>query len=155
VPGDVRIEIRGARELAGDFDRAARTIPPEVRRLEIGAAYLVVPIAKGLAPVGETGRLRAAIQVAGRQGNAIQFGGTQAPYGPVINFGGTLPRHGTSQRTRVQSQEHIYTAIEIAEFALDQHFERGIIEIVDREIGGRRGRRALAGAGSARGITGR
>lgn len=153
MPDRVWIEERGARQLAGDFNRAAQTIPPEVRKLEVGAAYLVVPIAKGLAPK-KSGRLAAAIKVAGKAGGGIAFGGTQAPHGPVINFGGSIPRHGTSERTRVESQEHIYAAIDIAEPLLAMHFERGIVKIVDREIGGRSGR-PLAGRGAAGAITGR
>jgi hypothetical protein len=108
------IEVRGARELARGFSRIESELPGEVRRVEAGAATIVVPIARTLAPY-DSGALVSAIRVAGSMANGIAFGGPLAPHGPVVNFGGTIPRYGSSDRTRVRSQEHIYRAIEIGE----------------------------------------
>lgn len=123
------VEIRGARELAFGFSRVEREIDGEVRQLEHGAAVVVVPIAKSLAPY-RSGRLSAAIKIAGTLGNGIAFGGSAAPYGPVVNFGGTIPRRGTRARTHVRRQEHIYTAIEIG----TPIFMEMMAEGVSREI---------------------
>lgn len=123
------VESPDARRLAAGFGRLEAELPGEIRQLEHGAAVIVVPIAKALAPY-KSGRLVGAIKIAGTHANGIQFGGGAAPHGPVVNFGGTLARRGSSKRTRVRSQEHIYRAIEAGE----QIWMQSMIEGVSREI---------------------
>jgi hypothetical protein len=119
------IEAPGARRLADGFGQLEAELPGEVRKLEHGAAIVVVPIAKALAPY-RSGRLSGAIKIAGTMGNGIMFGGPSAPHGPVVNFGGTIARHRTSKRTRVRSQEHIYRAIDLGEPIFMQMMREGI-----------------------------
>ena len=127
------VEVRGARELAAGFGRVANEIDGEVRKLEHGAAVVVVPIARVLAPY-RSGALVSAIRIAGTLGNGIAFGGSRAPHGPVVNFGGTIPRAGTAARTRVRSQEHIYRAIEVGEPIFMQMYAGGVTRAIERRL---------------------
>jgi hypothetical protein len=127
------IEVRGARELAFGFGRVSSDIGQEVRRMEHGAAIVVIPIAKSLAPY-DSGAVSGAIHIAGTLGNGIAFGGPTAPHGPVINFGGSIPRAGTSTRTRVRSQEHIYRAIELGEQIWMQQMAEGAERAIVRRL---------------------
>jgi hypothetical protein len=127
------VEVRGGRELAFGFARVSAEIGQEVRQLEHGAAVIVVPIAKTLAPY-KSGALSGAIRIAGTMGNGIAFGGPLAPHGPVVNFGGTIPRAGTTDRTRVRSQEHIYRAIELGEPILMQMMAQGVSREIERRL---------------------
>lgn len=127
------VEVRGARELAFGFGRIEAELGGEVRRLEHGAAAVVVPIAKALAPY-DSGKLSGAIKIAGTLGNGIAFGGPTAPHGAVVNFGGTIPRHESGTRTRVRSQEHIYAAIEIGEPIWLQMMAEGVSREIVRRL---------------------
>lgn len=127
------VEVQGARELAAGFGRVANEIDVEVRKLEHGAATVVVPIAKTLAPY-RSGALVSAIRIAGVLANGIAFGGTRAPHGPVVNFGGSIPRAKSSGRTRVRSQEHIYRAIEIGEPIFMQMMAQGVTRAIERRL---------------------
>lgn len=127
------VEVKGARELAFGFGRISGEIGQEIRQLEHGAAVVVVPIAKTLAPYA-SGALSGAIHIAGALGNGIAFGGPNAPHGPVVNFGGTIARRGSSARTRVRSQEHIYRAIEIGEAIFMQAMSEGVHREIVRRL---------------------
>jgi len=127
------IEVKGARELAFGFGALQSSLGVEVRKLEHGAAVVVVPIAKALAPY-DSGRLSGAIKIAGTTGSGIAFGGPTAPHGPVVNFGGTIPRHESGTLTRVRSQEHIYAAIEIGEPIWLQMMAEGVSREIVRRL---------------------
>ncbi|HEY5987522.1 MAG TPA: hypothetical protein VIV12_14280 [Streptosporangiaceae bacterium] len=112
------IQVLGVRELRNALRDADGRTPQELQRANKRCAEIVAREARRRAPKGEheggghPQPLAAAIRAQATATRAVvAFGGSRAPHGAVVNWGGTIPRRGTTSRTRVPRQEHIYAAI--------------------------------------------
>ena len=133
----VRVKVVDARKLAADLKAADGRTPKELRVANARSAEIAVRRARQLAPKGvhQGGGhplpLASAIHVQASASHAyIVFGGARAPHGPVVNFGGTVPRYHSVTKTRVRRQEHIYTAIAQTAPQRKDEYEKAITRIV-------------------------
>jgi hypothetical protein len=134
------VEVHGLRDFRRELRRAGEEFPRELRQTNLEAAEIVAKDARRRAPRGPHlggGRVRpivASIRALASQGRGqIAVGGASTPHGPVLEFGGTIPRRGgTGARTTVRAQPFLYPALaakqdEVVEFygeALDRVYRR-------------------------------
>jgi HK97 gp10 family phage protein len=122
-------EVVGLREFRRELKQAGQQFPKELRQANKEAAEIVTGDARRRAPRGPHlggGRVRpivASIRALASQGRGqIAVGGVSTPHGPVLEFGGTIPRRGdTGARTQVRAQPFLYPALaakrdEVVEF---------------------------------------
>lgn len=157
------IEVHGVRELRAALRKADGRSPKELQRANKQAAEIVVRRAIVLAPKGphqgggKAFPLWAAIKAQATSGRGvIAFGGSRAPHGPVVNFGGVIPRRTatTEQKrafagaraakksqarvaeatgahvTHVRRREHIYKAIHTERERVLDEYEQALGRIV-------------------------
>jgi hypothetical protein len=113
-----RIEVHGLRELRRALREAEERSPKELQQANKQAAEIVAATARrrfrrgphqgGGNPIPAADSVKA--QATSGRG-LVAFGGQRAPHAPPVNFGGTIGRHGTTQRTRVGRYEVIYASI--------------------------------------------
>lgn len=156
------IEVHGIRELRRALKEAEGRSPKELQRANKDAAEVVVAAARIRAPKGPhegAGHLQPLWTAIRAQATAtsafVAFGGTRAPHGAVVNFGGTIPRRGfhgvtrTEKRkgkivsgkvhaaerfktriavsvTHVPRQEHIYAAIDAERHRILDQYEQAL-----------------------------
>jgi phage gpG-like protein len=131
-----RIEVHGLRELRRALKEAENRSPKELQQANKRSAERVAGAARQRAPIGKArkghaaGTLRRAIKAQATAGRAlVAFGGSRAPYGPVINFGGTIPRFHSALRTVIPQQEHIYAAIHAERQEVLREYEQALKRI--------------------------
>lgn len=159
------IKVHGLKELRRDLEAATGRSPREIQVANQRVAELVAVTARGFAPKGEhegggdVAPLASEIKARSTAGKAfLVFGGTRAPHGAVVNFGGTIPRRGATKLqkaafakarkgkrshlkaaaltgarvTHVRRQEHIYRAIEADEQLILHSYTRAVERITRR-----------------------
>jgi hypothetical protein len=131
-----RIEVHGLRELRRALKQAEDRSPKELQLANKRAAALVAIEARRRAPTGphqgggNVGSIVASIKSQATTGKGVvAFGGQRAPHAPPTEFGGTLRRHASSSRTRVQKRPFIYPAIEAAQPRVLEEYERSLIKL--------------------------
>jgi hypothetical protein len=134
------VEVEGLREFRRELRQAGQQWPKELRQANKDAAEIVAEDARRRAPRGPHlggGRVRpivSSIRALASQGRGqVAVGGASTPHGPVLEFGGTIPRRGdTGARTQVRAQPSLHPALaakgdEVVEFygeALDRVYRR-------------------------------
>ena len=133
---DTRIEVQGLRELRRALKDAEGRSPKELQRANKRAAEIVAREAQHRAPRGPHqggGRVQpitASIRAQATTGKAfVAFGGNRSPHAPPYEFGGTLKRHASSTRTRVQKRPFVYPAIEAEMDHVLEQYERALIAL--------------------------
>ena len=108
---NVKVEVRGIRELSSAFRRVDAELPKQLKTAFLKIAERVVSVAQSGVPV-LTGRAAASIKPrASTRGAGIAFGGSAAEYFPWLNFGGRVGRGGSIVRERVEPDRYIYRAV--------------------------------------------
>lgn len=107
MPGDVKVEVHGVRELRAALRKAEGRTPKEIQVANRQAAEVVVRTAIIKAPKGphEGGGnvqpIWSSIKARATSNRGlIVFGGTQSPHAPVYEFGGSIPRRGARKTHR-------------------------------------------------------
>lgn len=118
-----KIEVHGLRELRAALKAAEGRSPKEIQQANKDAAEIVASTARRrfhrgphqgggiVLPAADSVKAQA---TSGR--GIVAFGGQRSPHAPVRNFGGTIPRRGTTSRTVIQGDEVIFASI-----ASEQH----------------------------------
>jgi len=115
----VDIDVKGLRDLRTELKRIGPEFPKELRAANKEAAEIIAVEARRRAPRGPhegggrvqplAGSIRA---VANQLRGQVAVGGARSPHGPVLEFGGTIGRRGTTgARTQVRAQPSLYPAI--------------------------------------------
>ena len=87
---DVKVEVRGIRELSRAFKAVDAELPKRLKARFLAIAETVASSARGNVP-HRTGRAAASIKAkASARGAGIAFGGTAAPHYPWLDFGGSV-----------------------------------------------------------------
>lgn len=162
MPDAARVEVTGLPQLRRALKQAEGRSPKELQQANKQAAELVAGVARLFAPKGEhegggdVQPLASAIVAQATAGKAfVAFGGSRAPHGAVVNFGGSIPRRGATrvqkaafakarkakksqakvaaitgaQVTRVPRQEHVYRAIGASRDQTVRVYERAVDRI--------------------------
>lgn len=89
---NVKVEVRGIKELNKAFRQVDSELPKELRAAFLVIAQRVVGTAQQRMP-HKTGRAQLSVKPrASQRGAAIAFGGSKAPYMPWLDFGGSVGR---------------------------------------------------------------
>lgn len=89
---DVKVEVRGIRELATAFRRVDAELPKQLKSAFLGVAQRVVRRAQAKMEFG-AGKAASSVKArASARGASIAFGGQAAPYEPWLDFGGSVGR---------------------------------------------------------------
>lgn len=89
---DVKVEVRGIRELNSAFRRLDAGVSQRLKANFLAIAEAVAVNARGRVP-HRSGDAAASIKArASSRGASIAFGGTKAPYFPWLDFGGSTGR---------------------------------------------------------------
>jgi hypothetical protein len=138
---DVKVEVRGLRELGSAFKAVDAGLPKELKGAFLGIAQRVVGVAQQKMK-HVSGRSQSSVKPqASARGAAISFGGSAAPYEPWLDFGGSVGRGhvdrrggGAIKRPIVKGGRYVYPAIaEEHEFIVHQVNEA--IETVAKHAG--------------------
>lgn len=126
MAANVKVEIRGLRELAAAFKQVDTALPGKLKANLLGVAENVASKARGKVPRrsgGAAGSIRAK---ASTRGGSIAFGGSAAEYMPWLNFGGRVGRNNSIVRERVEPDRYIYTTIGAAKDETEDAVEKAI-----------------------------
>jgi hypothetical protein len=113
-----KIEIHGLRELRRALKEAEGRSPKEIQQANKHAAEIVAGTAgrrfrrgphQGGGNVQPAAGSVKAQATSGR--GIVAFGGMRSPHAPVVNFGGTIGRRGTTSRTRIRGREVVFSSI--------------------------------------------
>lgn len=100
-----------AAELAGFADwqqalgRFSASADDRIAKMMAMAAETVADDAQRLVPRGATGAAKASLRA---MGAAVTIGGSRAPYGPWLEFGGNVGRHESVHRPFVPGGRYIW-----------------------------------------------
>lgn len=84
----VGVQVTGLRELVKALKDVEKDIPKELLAINKAAAEKIVPLARSLAPHGDTGMLAASIRAgATRRSGTIKAGSSSVVYAPPIHWG--------------------------------------------------------------------
>lgn len=131
---DVKVEVRGIKELSGAFKRMDAELPRILKAKFLGVAENVAGGIRERVP-RVSGRAASSVKARGSaRGASIAFGGSKAEYFPWLNFGGRVGRNRSIVRDRVTPDRYVYTEIiakkEETEAAVDD-----AIKVVARSAG--------------------
>lgn len=130
------IRVTGLRELRRALKDAADRSPKEIQQANKQAAEVVARAGQAHAvrgphqgggtvvPFADSIKAQA---TAGK--GIVAFGGTRSPHGPPIEFGGTLRRHASEKRTRVQSQPAVFPAIRSERDRVMEQYEQALVRM--------------------------
>lgn len=108
---DVKVEIRGLRELAAAFKQLDSELPKAMKARLHSIVTTIAGAAAGFVPV-RTGKAAASVRPRSTaKGAGIAFGGPSAEYFPWLNFGGKVGKGKSVQREMVLPDRYIYTTI--------------------------------------------
>lgn len=117
---DVKVEIRGLRELASAFKAVDAGLPRQLRTEYLGVARVVADRIAGRVSRGSSGRAAGSIKPrASQRGASIAAGGSAAEYYPWLDFGGSVgkghrpgvPWSGSIRRDAPDGGRYIYPTI--------------------------------------------
>jgi hypothetical protein len=116
---DARVEVHGLKDFRRELKRIGPAWPKELRAANFEAAEVVARKARRNAPQGPHeggGRVQPLVSsiraLANQTRGQVAVGGARAPHGPVTEFGGRIPRRGsTGAMTTVRAQPFLYAAI--------------------------------------------
>lgn len=104
----MRIKVEGLREFSRAVAAADKGLKKEIRLALNEAADLVVGKSKPVFPA-LTGRAASTIRAASTQkASRVRLGGSRAPYGPWLEFGGRVGRNQSIQRRYVREGRYVY-----------------------------------------------
>jgi hypothetical protein len=133
---DTRIEVHGLRELRAALKNAEGRSPRELQLANKRAAEIIAREARRRAPAGphegggRVAPIAASIKAQATTGRGVvAFGGQRSPHAPAYEFGGTLKRHASQSRTRVQKRPFVYPAIEAEIPHVLEQYERALIAL--------------------------
>lgn len=108
---DVKVEVKGIRELSSAFKQIDTELPKELRVAFKEIAATVASTAAGQVP-RRSGAAAGSIRPrATPKGAGIAFGGSSAPYMPWLEFGGAVGRNRSVTRPFMKTGRYIFPAI--------------------------------------------
>lgn len=108
---EATIRVSGVKELQKALRQVDKALGAELRKGLNEVADIVVQAARPLMP-RKTGALQDSLKPGSTQRTAaIKFGGTKAPYGPWIEFGGHVGRNRSVSRPFVPGGRTIYPTL--------------------------------------------
>jgi hypothetical protein len=113
VAGEVRVEIRGLKEVRAALRRLGGNVPQATRSAAERAAQLVIDHAKPRVPVGpaRAGHARDTMRVVDAGGRFFVTAGDAAhSYYPWLDFGGRVGRRKSVKRTYIKEGRYIFPA---------------------------------------------
>lgn len=113
------VEIHGLKDFRRELKRIGPEWPKELRQANKEGAEVVARKARRNAPQGPHeggGRVQPLVSsiraLANQLRGQVAVGGARSPHGPVTEFGGRIPRRGsTGAMTTVRAQPSLYPAI--------------------------------------------
>jgi hypothetical protein len=135
----VAVRVVGLAELRRDLRRVDAALPKELAAVNQQAGEVVAAEARRRAPKGAHqggGRVSpiSSTITAGRRQRAatVSIGGARSPHAPVYEFGGTIPRHHSSARTRVTQRAYLYPALEAKRTEVTVLYARLVEQLMSR-----------------------
>lgn len=111
MPGDVKIQVKGGRELRAAFKQIDAALTQQLKEGFKAIAEMVAAEARGRVPK-RTGTAAGSIKARGTtRGGAIAFGGSKAPYYPWLDFGGAVGRNRSIKRDFISEGRYVYPSI--------------------------------------------
>ncbi|HEY9391368.1 MAG TPA: hypothetical protein VIR27_16585 [Mycobacteriales bacterium] len=154
------IRVVGLARLRRELARVDKTLPKELAKLNFKAADIVAKDAKLRAPKGKHqggGQIipiRRSIKALKRSGTSAQvaMGGVRTPHAEVTEFGGEIPRRGSSReaieraqaqhqsfrragvtrRTKITARPFLYPAIDAKRDEVVELYEQGIEDLFNK-----------------------
>jgi hypothetical protein len=126
---DIKVEVRGIRELNRAFRAVDTDLSKELKSAFRAVAEHVVGIAQQRMPYKSGGAVKSVKPRASSTGAGIAFGGNAAPYEPWLDFGGSTGRghkpkvagSGAIKRPFIKEGRYVYPAIsESKDYTMDE-----------------------------------
>lgn len=104
-----KVGVKGLAQFTRALGAVDKGLKKEVRLVLNEAADLVVSGAKPTVPTGKRGRAKKSVRAQSTQKFArVSGGGSQAPYYPWLDFGGSVGRNGSITRPYTRKGRYIY-----------------------------------------------
>lgn len=131
------IRIEGLSELRRALRQVSPQWGPVLGKANQDAAQIVATEATRRAPRGphqgggRVAPISSTITALRKQNKGVvAMGGARSPHAPPTEFGGTLPRHASSKRTRVAKRPFLYPALQYREPQVIETYGKALEKIM-------------------------